>query len=157
MVAERAETDASEMDQQIAEIVRAVHDGDPVREVAGIDASTIDATIQQAYTFYENDRYEKAAIMAEGARALDVTRFYPHLLLGDIYMRRGDVATAEEAFERALEIRSEAPQAMLKLAETKIRLSCAEEAREILSELLAGDDLDIAHRNRARVLMERID
>ena len=157
MGVESKKTESVELGDEFADIVRAVQAREPIKDAVGIDDATIDATLRQAYTFYENDRFERAAILAEGVRSLDVTRFYPHFLLGDIYMRRGEVTAAIDEFEEALEIRPESRHATLKLAEAKTRQGWDDEARELLQALLSFDDLDISLRDRARVLMEQLD
>jgi len=155
MTVEEAGNDSTEENVELDRLLRAVEEGEPLKDVLEVDGVLVDAAIQRAWSFYEKDRFDEAAALAEGASALDVTRFHPHLLLGDICMRRGELARAAERFERALEIRPGARQARLKLTEIELRRGDATDAGERLEQLL-DEEVDDPVRERAEVLLEQI-
>ena len=127
-----------------AEIVRAVHEDRAINDVLDIDPEFIQQAEQMAYSLYMNDRLEEAEELILGVGSLDVNRYFPHMLLGDISMQQYEFEDAHAEFEEALEIQPDSAQTKIKLAEVKVRLGMHDEARELLNEV--GPDADVSEK-----------
>jgi tetratricopeptide (TPR) repeat protein len=156
---ETGEREAAGAQELAMELWERYTGGDQMKTIFEISDEQLEALERQAFKFYTQGYYDRAETIITGVRALDDERPYPHLLLGDLLLRRDEISKAHEAFERADELRGDDRCTLAKLGETALRLGETERAREALSrvvELSDGDEED-RHAQRARVLLERMD
>jgi tetratricopeptide (TPR) repeat protein len=76
-------------------------------------------------------------------------------LLGRVWLKLGNQAEAANAFQQAMRLAPAMAEPALDLAELQISTGKAAEAREVLTTLLAREDLPAAQRARAEALLAR--
>jgi tetratricopeptide (TPR) repeat protein len=154
-MSERAEqSDAS----RVAAVVKAVHSDSPLHDTLGIGAGAVDALERQAYRMYQAGRLDDTQVLAQGIVALDVTRPYPHLLLGDVYAQREQWDDAHASFEEAYRLGEASGLAAYKSGLALIQVGRAEQAERRLREAveIASDGAAPAWPARAEGLLERL-
>ena len=151
---ERSEAEQQTLREGAAAIIRAVHEEEPLGEILGYDEAFIASVEQNAYTLREQERFEEAEQLIRGAVALDVTRPYPHLLLGDILVEQGDLEEGEAELAAALELRPDSVHARMMLAEVKMKREAYEAAADLLEDVIDHGEVEEAVRERAGVLLE---
>lgn len=149
-----------ELGQEDAEIaakfVRAFMDGQPMAEIFEIPELYLEMVEEQAYNMYNVGQYDTAETLLKGVRGLDHNRYYPYILLGDIYLRQNRLEDAEEVLKKAYEVRPEDACIVLKNAELHVRRGRHEEGREMLTKVLEMTMIENAHNRRAQVLLAAI-
>jgi len=144
------------VDEELAEVVEAVHEGIPLREVFGFSQGQVQSVLETAHALYERGRLEDARDLTRGARSLDEELFYPHLLLGDIYRKQDELEESLESFEKALEIDGEAWEVQLRAARVESELGRVSDARNRLERVVDAEDLDEGLREEAESLLEMV-
>ena len=143
---------------RVASVVQAVHDGEPLHASIGIPSAAIDALEQQAYRLYRAGRLEETETMSRGIAALDATRPYPRLLLGDVSAQRQDWETALADFETALTLDASLGIAAFKCGEVLAHLERFEEAADMLEcALESSNSAPPGWVARAEGLLERVE
>ncbi len=127
---------------RVAAVVDAVHRGTALHDAVGVSARAVDSLEQQAYRLYCAGRFDEAAVLAEGIVALDVTRSYPRLLLGDIYAQRDEWAQALKAFEGAMEADTESAFAAFKCGDALVRIGDFERAAPLLARAVESAETE---------------
>lgn len=127
---------------RVAAVVDAVHRGTALHDAVGVSARAVDSLEQQAYRLYCAGRFEETAVLAEGIVALDVTRSYPRLLLGDIYAQRDEWARALKAFEGAMEADGESAFAAFKCGDALVRLGEFGRAAPLLARAIESAEAE---------------
>jgi predicted Zn-dependent protease len=151
---ERSEADKQTLREGAAEIIRAVHEEEPLAEILGYDEAFIASVEQNAYKLRQQERFEEAEQLIRGAVALDVTRPYPHLLLGDILVEQDQLEEGEAELAAALELRPDSVHARMMLAEVKMQREEYEAAGDLLEDVIEQEETDEEVRERAEVLLE---
>lgn len=142
------------LDRQMASVAEAVHRRRPLRELFDIPEEDVVAVLRNAYRLYQHGELEKAETLADGARSLDITKPYPHLLLGLIYREKGRLEESHEYLEDAVDLGDENWKAILFTAEVELDLERYTSARERLRLLTASDGTPENVRNRAKTLLD---
>lgn len=142
--------------EYVSEFVRAVMDGQPMAEIFEIPELYLETVEEQAYNMYNVGQYDTAETLLKGVRSLDEKRYYPYILLGDIYLRQNRLEDAEEVLKKAYEVRPEDACIVLKNAELHVRRGRHEEGREMLTKVLEMTMIENAHNRRAQVLLAAI-
>lgn len=107
----------------------------------------------RAYEFHRQGQLEKAEEVALGIVALDDTRVYPLLVLGDVALRRRDAEEAVMWLERAAEEDAEDVDVLIRLGEALLRAGNLERAHQMLERVIAlGGKGDEVYARRARAL-----
>jgi tetratricopeptide (TPR) repeat protein len=142
----------------VAAVVEAVHRGTPLYEALDVTKGAVDALEQQAYRMYQAGRLDDTEILADGIVALDVTRSYPRLLLGDVYAQREQWDDAHAAFEEAYRLGDASGLAAYKSGHALTHLGRKEQAAERLSEAVdvAADGGAPPWLTRAEGLLQRL-
>jgi HEAT repeat protein len=78
----------------------------------------------------------------------------PHLLLGQLAMRRKDLTTATREFERALDLQPYNPDALVRLADLYVAQGQVQRAQERLEEALRFDPQSRAAKQRLTLLRQ---
>ncbi len=139
-----------------AEFVRAFMDGKPMAEIFEIPELYLETVEEQAYNMYNVGQYDTAETLLKGVRSLDEKRYYPYILLGDIYLRQNRLDDAEEVLKKAYELQPEDACIVLKNAELHVRRGRQAEGKGMLEQVLTMTDVDNAHNRRAQVLLSAI-
>ncbi|TXD38367.1 tetratricopeptide repeat protein [Lujinxingia vulgaris] len=107
----------------------------------------------RAYEFHRRGQFERAEEVALGIVALDETRVYPLLVLGDVALRRRDAEEAVMWLERAAEQDPEDVDVLIRLGEAHVRAGSFERANAMLDRVIAaGGKGDEVYARRARAL-----
>ena len=108
-----------------------------------------------AHDLYRHGRIERAGTIIEGVLALDHTRYYPYLLVGDIALQKGAWADAARCFEAAVNF-CDTPTAMLfgKLGEAHLRAGELETSAAYLRRAVAAGPPDQKYVRRSEVILE---
>ena len=151
---ERTEAERQTLQEGAAAIIRAVHQEEPLGEILGYDEAFIASVEKNAYKLRRQERFEEAEQLIRGAVALDVTRPYPHLLLGDILVEQGELEEGEAELSAALELRPDSVHARMMLAEVKMKREAYEVAAGLLEDVIDADQTSQEVRERAEVLLD---
>lgn len=142
-----------ELGPEFGEFVDRALAGESISDLFGVDDAYYDQVLMTGYRLYKQGNYDKAEVLLRGARTLEPKEWYPHVLLGDIVLRRGNAASALKCFERALECGPPTPAFVeMKIAEAAIRLGDIAKARRKL-ELLQ----ETSEAKRAQALLQALD
>lgn len=133
--------------------VRAFMNGQPMAEIFEIPELYLEMVEEQAYQMYAVGQYETAETLLKGVRGLDPQRYYPHILLGDIYLRQNRLEDAEVALHKAYELKPDDACIVLKNAELHVRQGRQVEGKKMLEQVVAMADETNAHYRRAQVLL----
>ncbi len=147
----------SQEDGEVVEkFVQAFVDGTPMAEIFEIPEQYLEMVEEQAYNMYNVGQYDTAETLLKGVRGLDDKRYYPHLLLGDIYLRQNRLEDAEVVLQKAYELEPEDACIVLKNAELHVRRGRQVEGKGMLEKVLTMTDETNAHHRRAQVLLSAI-
>ncbi len=133
--------------------VRAFMNGQPMAEIFEIPELYLEMVEEQAYQMYNVGQYETAETLLKGVRGLDHHRYYPYILLGDIYLRQNRLEDAEVALQKAYELKPDDVCVVLKNAELHVRRGRQAEGKKMLEQVIAMADDSNAHYRRAQVLL----
>jgi tetratricopeptide (TPR) repeat protein len=125
-----------------------------LRALLGVEEDVLDAMERYAHDLYRHGRLERAGTIIEGLLALDHTRHYPYLLVGDIALQNAAWSDAARCFEAAINFCDE-PTALLygKLGEAHVRAGAIEEGIPCLRLAMdIGDPQDKYVRRSAAIL-----
>jgi|GEM_PF-5647632 len=147
-----AEPASEALAEKIREFARRVVNGESTADLFGLGDEFIDDVVGRAYQFYGAKSFDNAETLLKGVIALDDTRAYPHLLLGDILLQKSQYDGAIQQFERALALDPDDGETLAKLGESKLRSGHAEEANRILLAAMAVLPDGSRHHKRSRVL-----
>lgn len=139
---------------RMREFARRVVNGEPTADLFGLGDSFINDVVGRAYKLYGAKNYDNAEVLLKGAIALDETRAYPHLLLGDILLHKSEYEEAMQQFERAHELNPEDGETMAKLGEANLRVGQVEAANRHLDAAMNMLPAESRHYRRARVLRD---
>jgi Flp pilus assembly protein TadD len=143
-----------ELAKTMGEFARRVVNGERTADLFGIGDNFINDVLNRAYRFYTSKSFDRAEVLLRGAIALDETRAYPHLLLGDIMLQQSQFAEALAVLERAAELEPKDGEILAKLGEARLRVGRIDEAVESLAHAMDGLAHDSRHYKRAGVLLE---
>lgn len=146
------EAASAELAEKMAAFAQRVLNGERTADLFGIGDGFIDDAVAQAYQFYGVKSFDKAETLLRGVLALDATRAYPHLLLGDILLQKSDYGAAMKQFERAHELNPEDGEILAKLGEAKLRAGHADEANRFLLAAIDVLPSGSQHHKRSSVL-----
>lgn len=147
-----AELTSEELAKKMREFARRVVNGERTAELFGLGDGFIDDVVGRAYQFYGAKSFDNAETLLKGVIALDDTRAYPHLLLGDILLQKSQYDGAIQQFERAQALNPGDGETLAKLGESKLRSGQVEEASRILSAAMEVLPDGSRHHKRSRVL-----
>ncbi|GEM_PF-2309109 len=128
-----------------------------LREVLGIDEGVLEAMEGYAHDLYRHGRFERAGTIIEGILALDHTRYYPYLLVGDIALQQGEWSDGARCFEAAINFCDD-PTPMLfgKLGEAYVRDGEFQKSITCLTRAIELGETDDKYTKRSRALLETI-
>ncbi len=92
-------------------------------------------TQKKAHELYRSERHSDAEVLLRGLIALDPTRFYPLLLLGDIKRAEGRLDEAIDLLERALSASPGNESIQYKIAQTALERGDTRRALELLEAI----------------------
>lgn len=147
-----AEVAAAELAVRMREFARRVVGGERTADLFGIGDGFLDNVVGRAYQFYGAKSFDNAATLLKGVIALDDTRAYPHLLLGDILLQKSDYDEAMRQFERAQELNPDDGETLAKLGEAKLRAGQTDEANRFLLAAMEVLPNGSRHHKRSSVL-----
>ena len=151
--------DLSEAEREaLVEVARRlVDEGEALQEALGVSEEYVESMECFAHRLYANGKFEKAGVLIEGVLALDETRYYPYLLVGDIAMQEERWEDAVTCLEAASEFGPESARVEGKLGEALLRAGRLEAAVARLQTAVAvADDPEQKYRRRSQVLLELI-
>ena len=151
---DKEQKNSGDVDERLAEFARRVRDGERTVDLFGLDDGFVDNVLHKAHQLYLDRCYDQAEVLVRGASALDETRAYPHLLLGDILLHRGRMAEAVEHLERAHQINPEEAATVSKLGEAYLRQGRRKDAQQMLQRAVDEFEEGSPHRRRASSLLE---
>lgn len=111
---------------------------------AYVAACNLDATHYQAHykaakCYYELKDYQPSKEYAQKAKAIDPNQAETEILLGDLLGLEKNHTEAIDSYRRALELEGNNPKVMVSLAAAYLRTSRFSAAKELLTDVLAGD------------------
>lgn len=140
-------------------IARAVvEEGHTLQESLGVADDYLETMEFYAHRLYVNGEFEKMAVLVEGIIALDETRYYPYLLLGDVAMQRERWEEAVQCLGAALNFGPDESMLEGKLGEALLRVGRIEEAVIHLQQAIEMvDESDDKYRRRSETLLGWLD
>jgi uncharacterized protein HemY len=128
-----------------------------LRKVLGVDEGVLDAMERYAHDLYRHGRVERAGTIIEGILALDHTRHYPYLLVGDIALQNAAWSDAVRCFQAALNF-CDAPTPLLygKLGESLVRDGRLKEAVSFLRLAVDTGTEEHTYSLRSRAILDTI-
>lgn len=147
-----AELSAEALAEKIREFARRMTSGEPTADLFGVDDAFIDDVVGRAYQFYGAKSFDSAETLLKGVIALDDSRAYPHLLLGDILLQKSQFDGATQQFERAQALNPDDGETLAKLGESMLRGGHADEANRILLAAMEVLPDGSRHHKRSAVL-----
>jgi tetratricopeptide (TPR) repeat protein len=135
-----------------------VEEGKTLQEALGVADDYVETMEFYAHRLYANGEFEKMAVLVEGLIALDETRYYPYLLLGDVAMQEEPWEEAVQCLGAASNFGPEASMLEGKLGEALLRAGRLEEAVIHLQQAVElGDEPDDKYRRRSETLLDLVD
>jgi hypothetical protein len=128
-----------------------------LRALLGVEEEVLDAMERYAHDLYRHGRLERAGTIIEGLLALDHTRYYPYLLVGDIALQNAAWSDAARCFEAAINFCDE-PTPLLygKLGEAHVRAGAIDEGVTCLRLAMDVGEPQDKYVRRSRAILETI-
>ncbi len=135
-----------------------VEEGNTLQESLGVADDYLETMEFYAHRLYVNGEFEKMAVLVEGIIALDETRYYPYLLLGDVAMQGERWEEAVQCLGAALNFGPDESMLEGKLGEALLKVGRIEEAVIHLQQAIAmADESDDKYRRRSETLLGLLD
>ncbi len=152
--------DLSDQERQVLEKVarRVVEEDASLQEALGVGEAFVETMEFYAHQLYEYGKLDRAGVLVEGILALDETRYYPYLLIGDIAMQRERWEDAVVCLGAAVSFGPESSMLEGKLGEALVRAGRPDDAVVHLQRAVALSEQDgeMKYGRRSASLLELI-
>lgn len=133
---------------------RVMNEGEELAEAIGVSEDYIETMEFYAHKLYQHGKLDEAGVLVEGILALDKTRYYPYLLVGDVAMQEERWEEAVQCLGAAVNFGPEDSMLEGKLGEALLRVGRTEDAVFHLQKAVAfAEDPDDKYRRRSEVLL----
>lgn len=147
-------TSPSQIDQAFELFATNIKEKKPIGAIFGQTQENYAEYESHAYTLYQRGKYDDAKTILKGIVALDHTRPYPHVMLGNIASDKGDFDSALGFFETAMHADPDHhTQGAIKYAETLLKLRDVSKAEQKISSL--RESITPKHPKYAQLLHPR--